>query len=170
MIDATPNVEEVARALRSAAPTLDPAEQRLALKLYRLLLAGKPVTSRDLASSTGRDEGVVEEACSSPTAPPDAEEDDEVAHEAVSDLAAGQVVVQRGSGLRHGDHEAQVEQQLQGARGPMRLVRVAARHRDVPPVWPSCGSWLSVHYRCMDRTRGEAPAWADSKSARVRKP
>jgi AhpD family alkylhydroperoxidase len=26
------------------------------------------------------------------------------------------------------------------------------------------------HYRCMDRTRGEPPACADSKSARVRRP
>jgi alkylmercury lyase len=62
MIDPTPNVEEVAEALRSAAPTLHPAEQRLALELYRLLLAGQPVTTRDLASSAGFDEGVVEEA------------------------------------------------------------------------------------------------------------
>lgn len=62
MIAARPNVEEVAKALRSAAPTLDPAEQRLALELYRLLLAGKPVTTNDLATSAGVREGVVEEA------------------------------------------------------------------------------------------------------------
>jgi len=62
MIDTRHNVEEVAEALRSAAPTLDPAEQRLALQLYRLLLAGKPVTIRDPASSAGLDVGVVEGA------------------------------------------------------------------------------------------------------------
>lgn len=62
MIDARPNLESVAAALRSAAPTLDPAEQRLGLELYRLLLAGRPVTTRDLASSAGLDECMVEEA------------------------------------------------------------------------------------------------------------
>lgn len=50
------------RCLRSAAPTLDPAEQRRALELYRRLLAGKPVTATDLPSGAGLDEGRVEEA------------------------------------------------------------------------------------------------------------
>lgn len=40
MIEARPTVERVAEALRSAAPTLDPIEQRLVRELlYRLLLA-----------------------------------------------------------------------------------------------------------------------------------
>jgi hypothetical protein len=58
MIDTRHNVEELAAALRSAAPTLEPAEQLLALPLHLMLLAGKPVTTRDLAASAGLDEGV----------------------------------------------------------------------------------------------------------------
>lgn len=57
-----PNVEEVAEALRSAAPSLDPADQHLALDLYRLLLRGRPVTTQDLAATAGLDEDPVEEA------------------------------------------------------------------------------------------------------------
>lgn len=62
MIEAKPSLENVAEALRAAVPTLDPAEQRLALELYRLLLAGKPVTSSDVASRAGADVAVVEAA------------------------------------------------------------------------------------------------------------
>jgi len=52
----------------------------------------------------------------------------------------------------------------------VRFVGVAACHRDVPRISLPCCSCLGVHYRCMDRTRGEPPACADSKSARVRRP
>lgn len=62
MIEAKPSLESVAEALRAAVPTLDPAEQRLALELYRLLLAGKPVTSSDLASRAGADAARVDAA------------------------------------------------------------------------------------------------------------
>jgi len=57
-----PTVETVAEALRSAVPTLDPEEQRLALRLYRMLLAGKPVTTAELASSVRMDLSTVEAA------------------------------------------------------------------------------------------------------------
>lgn len=62
IVEAKPRVETVAEALRAAAPTLDPAEQHLALALYRMLLAGKPVTSGDLASRVGMDERSVDRA------------------------------------------------------------------------------------------------------------
>ncbi|HKB29164.1 MAG TPA: organomercurial lyase, partial [Candidatus Limnocylindrales bacterium] len=51
MIQARPTVSELARALRSAAPTLDEGEQRLALALYRLLLRGRPVSASELAAT-----------------------------------------------------------------------------------------------------------------------
>ncbi len=56
MIDARPTAAALADALTSAAPTLDPGEQRLALELYRLLLRGRPVTVSDLASDVGVDQ------------------------------------------------------------------------------------------------------------------
>jgi alkylmercury lyase len=59
---ARPTVETVAEALRSAVPTLDPYEQRLALRLYRMLLAGKPVRTAELASSAQMDLSTVEAA------------------------------------------------------------------------------------------------------------
>jgi alkylmercury lyase len=51
--DTRPTIASVADALKAAVPTLDPAEQRLALELYRLLLRGRPVAIADLASSAG---------------------------------------------------------------------------------------------------------------------
>ena len=60
MIEVRPGTEAVAEALKAAVPTLDPAEQRLALRLYRMLLAGRPVTTIDLATSIGTDVGLVE--------------------------------------------------------------------------------------------------------------
>jgi alkylmercury lyase len=62
MIEARPGIDTIAEALKAAVPTLDPAEQRVALQLYRLLLAGKPVTTADLATSIGTDVGLVEAA------------------------------------------------------------------------------------------------------------
>jgi alkylmercury lyase len=62
MIEAKPSVESVAKALSAAVPTLDPAEQRLALRLYRMLLAGKPVTTADLAARAGMQARLVEAA------------------------------------------------------------------------------------------------------------
>jgi len=62
MIEAKPSVESVAEALSAAVPTLDPAEQRLALQLYRMLLAGKPVTTADLAARAGMQARLVEAA------------------------------------------------------------------------------------------------------------
>jgi len=59
---AKPSVESVAEALSAAVPTLDRTEQQLALQLYRMLLAGKPVTTADLAASAGTEARVVEAA------------------------------------------------------------------------------------------------------------
>jgi alkylmercury lyase len=53
MIQTRPTVSALADALRSAAPTLDEAEQRLALELYRLLLPGRPVSASQLAATVG---------------------------------------------------------------------------------------------------------------------
>jgi alkylmercury lyase len=62
MIDSKPTIGSVAEALKAAVPTLDPAEQRVALDLYRLLLGGRPVLVADLAASAGLDERDVEGA------------------------------------------------------------------------------------------------------------
>ncbi len=62
MIETKPSIETIAEALRAAVPTMEPAEQRLALQLYRMLLSGRPVAVADLASSVGVEVGVVEGA------------------------------------------------------------------------------------------------------------
>lgn len=53
MAQTVTDIEGVAEALRTAAPTLDPAEQRMALELYRMLLAARPVEPSDLAARNG---------------------------------------------------------------------------------------------------------------------
>ena len=63
--------------------------------------------------------------------PPDREEHDQIAHEAVSDLARREVVMERARGLRDRHHEAQVEQQFERRRRSVGLVPVASAHRDV---------------------------------------
>jgi hypothetical protein len=40
--------------------------------------------------------------------------------------------------LRDSDHEAEIEEQLEGSRGPMRLLRVAGDHRAEPASGLSC--------------------------------
>jgi alkylmercury lyase len=62
VVAAIPSVKTVAQALRSAVPTLDRDEQRMALQLYRMLLAGKPVRTAELASTAGADVSAVEAA------------------------------------------------------------------------------------------------------------
>lgn len=62
MIQARPTLTALAEALRSAAPTLDAGEQRLALALYRLLLHGRPVSPAELAASIGVSEADAEAA------------------------------------------------------------------------------------------------------------
>ncbi len=62
MIEATPSIDIVAKALSAAVPTLDPPEQRLALELNRMLLAGKPVTVTELAAPVRTDVRLVEAA------------------------------------------------------------------------------------------------------------
>lgn len=47
------SIEAVAAALAAAAPTLYEREQRLALDLYRALMAGHPVSPDDLAARAG---------------------------------------------------------------------------------------------------------------------
>ncbi len=46
-------LDELADALATALGELDPAGQRLAIALYRLLAAGRPVAAADLAAATG---------------------------------------------------------------------------------------------------------------------
>jgi alkylmercury lyase len=46
-------LDELAEAVAAALPDLDPAGQRLAIALYRLLAAGQPVAAADLAAATG---------------------------------------------------------------------------------------------------------------------
>jgi hypothetical protein len=53
------NLDELADALTSAAPDLDPAGQRLFIATYRLLAAGLPVTAAQLAAATGLPEETV---------------------------------------------------------------------------------------------------------------
>ena len=62
MIGVTPTLEGLAESIRAAFPALNPFDQRLALQLYRLLLARKPVTTSRLASRVGADVDVVEAA------------------------------------------------------------------------------------------------------------
>lgn len=62
MRQAGPPIATIAEALKAAVPTLDPAEQRLALQLYRILLAGKPVAAADLATAVAADVSSVENA------------------------------------------------------------------------------------------------------------
>jgi alkylmercury lyase len=46
-------LDELAEAVATALGDLDPAGQRLAIALYRLLAAGRPVATADLAGATG---------------------------------------------------------------------------------------------------------------------
>src|SRR5260370_16291909 len=52
-------------ALAAALGELDPAGQRLAIALYRLLAAGRPVAAADLAAATGLGEPQVAETLGS---------------------------------------------------------------------------------------------------------
>ena len=45
-------LDELAEAVATALGDLDPAGQRLAIALYRLLAAGRPVAAADLAAAT----------------------------------------------------------------------------------------------------------------------
>lgn len=56
------SIEAVAGALAAAAPTIDGREQRLALNLYRALMAGHPVSPDDLATRASVDVAEVESA------------------------------------------------------------------------------------------------------------
>ena len=66
--------------------------------------------------------------------PPHGEEDGDVGEQGVTELAAGEAVVQRVGRLGDGDDEAQVEEQLQRRRRPEGLVRVPTGHRPAPHV------------------------------------
>jgi alkylmercury lyase len=52
-------LDELAAAVAAAHPDLDPAGQRLVIALYRLLAAGQPVATADLAAATGLGEPAV---------------------------------------------------------------------------------------------------------------
>lgn len=54
--------DAVVEALNAAVPTLDEAEQRLVIQLYRALMAGKPVAVSDLAARVGWEVSRVEDA------------------------------------------------------------------------------------------------------------
>ena len=58
-------LDALADTLAAALGELDPAGQRLAIALYRLLAAGRPVATADLAASTGLPEPAVAEALGS---------------------------------------------------------------------------------------------------------
>ena len=118
--------------------------------------------------------------------PPDREEDDQVVDEAVPDLPDDQVVVQRRRCARDGHDEAQVEQELEGCRGSMRLGRVTPGHRDMPWPHPRAGSDLSHQWRkcrvpvisiapptastaaTTSASRTEPPGWANAVTPAAR--
>jgi alkylmercury lyase len=58
-------LDGLADALAAALVDLDPAGQRLAIALYRLLAAGRPVAAADLAAATGLPEPAVAETLGS---------------------------------------------------------------------------------------------------------
>ena len=58
-------LDELAEAVATALGDLDPAGQRLAIALYRLLAAGRPVAAADLAAATGLGEPQVAETLGS---------------------------------------------------------------------------------------------------------
>src|SRR5215469_9713949 len=58
-------LDTLADALAAALGELDPAGQRLAIALYRLLAAGRPVAAADLATATGLPEPAVAETIGS---------------------------------------------------------------------------------------------------------
>jgi alkylmercury lyase len=62
MITQPLTMDKLADALIGAAPDLDPAGQRLFIATYRLLAAGHPVTSAELARAAGLPEPPVADA------------------------------------------------------------------------------------------------------------
>jgi len=52
-------LDDLAEAIATALGDLDPAGQRLAIALYRLLAAGRPVAAADLATAAGLPESEV---------------------------------------------------------------------------------------------------------------
>jgi hypothetical protein len=59
------SLDELAGAIAAALPDLDPAGQLLAITLYRLLAARRPVATADLAAATGLPEPAVAETLGS---------------------------------------------------------------------------------------------------------
>jgi alkylmercury lyase len=59
------SLDELAGAIAAALPDLDPAGQLLAITLYRLLAAGRPVATADLAAATRLPEPAVAETLGS---------------------------------------------------------------------------------------------------------
>ncbi len=57
-------LDGLADAVATALGELDPAGQRLAIALYRLLAAGRPVAAADLAAATGLPEPMLAETLS----------------------------------------------------------------------------------------------------------
>jgi hypothetical protein len=53
MLKQDKTLDELAEAIATALGDLDPAGQRLAVALYRLLAASRPVAAADLAAATG---------------------------------------------------------------------------------------------------------------------
>ncbi len=62
MTNETPTIDDLAAALRAAAPTLDPAEQRLVVALYRALAEGSPVPAAALGHRLGTPDATIEAA------------------------------------------------------------------------------------------------------------
>jgi alkylmercury lyase len=59
------SLDELAGAIAAALPDLDPAGQRLAITLYLLLAAGRPVAAADLAAAAGLPEAAIAETLGS---------------------------------------------------------------------------------------------------------
>ena len=58
-------IVEMANAIRSAMPSLDAPEQRIAIASYRLPSEGQPVISQAIAQATNNPVGLVEDALNS---------------------------------------------------------------------------------------------------------
>jgi alkylmercury lyase len=65
MLNQLMTLDEVAEAIAASLADLDAAGQRLAIALYRLLAAGRPVAAADLAAATGLPEPTVAQALGS---------------------------------------------------------------------------------------------------------
>ncbi len=93
--------------------------------------------------------------------PPDGEEGEEVAADPRAPVALGQRVRQMAAGLGDGDHEAEVEEQLQRGGGPVCLVPAPGQHPPHRTLTPR------VHVRVHVRVRPLAHLRVPFRSPRL---